>query len=260
MFETGRVIGVPVTVGNSEKISQLVVDAASENRGGYVCAANVHMVATARQDAELRTVMEHAKAVTSDGMPVAWALKQQGFKDAERVTGIDLTVLLCELASIKGMSVYFLGSTKETIQSLQKVIAKRFPDLQVAGYMSPPALPQKPSMDPEMVKIIRDSGAKVVFVGLGCPKQEFWMAAHAAHLSAVLIGVGAAFDFLAGTAHRAPLWMQSRGLEWLFRLGNEPGRLWKRYLMTNTQFLWYLARDWIVAPQSSLKKRYKGLS
>jgi N-acetylglucosaminyldiphosphoundecaprenol N-acetyl-beta-D-mannosaminyltransferase len=240
MLETGRVIGVPVTAGTFKKVTRAIVDGASRD-GGYVCVANVHMVTIARRSAGFLRVLENAKLVTSDGMPLVWALRQQGFEYAERVAGADLVGPLCELAAKEGLPVYFFGSTPKTVKSLNKVIARRFPTLQVAGCESPPVLPQRPVVDPAVVERINASGARIVFVGLGCPKQEFWMEAYTPHLSAVLVGVGAVFDLMAGTVPRAPLWMQRLGLEWLYRLAVEPRRLWKRYLVTNTLFCWYLA-------------------
>jgi N-acetylglucosaminyldiphosphoundecaprenol N-acetyl-beta-D-mannosaminyltransferase len=231
---------VPITAGTLKKVTRAIVNVAGED-GGYVCVANVHMVTIARRNAGLLRVMENAKLVTSDGMPLVWALRQQGFKYAERVAGPDLVGPLCELAAKEGLPIYFFGGTPKTVQALNKVIARRFPALQVAGCEAPPVLPQRPVVDPAVVERINASGARIVFVGLGCPKQEFWMEAYTPHLSAVLIGVGVAFDLTAGTVPRAPLWMQERGLEWLFRLAAEPQRLLRRYLVTNTLFCWYLA-------------------
>jgi N-acetylglucosaminyldiphosphoundecaprenol N-acetyl-beta-D-mannosaminyltransferase len=185
-------------------------------------------------------VMENAKLVTSDGMPLVWSLRRGGFDYAERVSGPDLIAPLLELASKEEMPVYFYGGSEKTATALGKAVAKEFPDLRVAGCESPPKLPLRPVVDPAVVERINSSGARVVFVGLGCPKQEFWMEAYSAHLSAVLIGVGAAFDLTAGTLARAPLWMQRRGLEWLYRLIMEPRRLFKRYAVTNSMFCWYL--------------------
>jgi len=239
----GSVLGCPVTVGNLTLVSDHIINAAKQEDYGYVCIANVHMVTTARRDMRLRPAMEGAGIVTSDGMPLVWELRRQGYDEAERVAGPDLLVLLCELAQEEELPVYFFGGSVETIKRLQAAVAKRFPSLKVAGYESPPMIPQFPEVEPEVIERIKTSGAKIVFVGLGCPKQEFWMGAYSPHLPAVLIGVGAAFDFLAGTKQRAPGWMQRAGLEWLFRLASEPGRLWKRYLVTNSLFLWYLMRE-----------------
>lgn len=241
MLETGRVIGVPVTAGNLTEVTDTIAGLAAKRSGSYVCVANVHMAVTARSDAGLLSVMENAKLVTSDGMPLVWALRQQGFDYAERVAGMDMVWPLCELAEKDGLPVYFFGGTEKTLQAINSVIASRFPALQVAGSESPPMLPQKPVVDPAVVERINATGARIVFVGLGCPKQEFWMGAYTEQLSAILIGVGAAFDFMAGTIPRAPLWMQKSGLEWLYRLAVEPRRLFKRYLVTNSLFCWYLA-------------------
>lgn len=243
MFEIGRVIGAPVMVSTLEKAAGKIIQDAMEGRGGYVCIGNVHMVTTAKRSESLRTVMERAILVTSDGVPLVWVLRWQGFRNAERVAGPDLMERLCELAANKGVPVYFYGGSPETIDALLRVITVKFPAMQVVGSESPPILPACPGVDSAVLDRIKESSARIVFVGLGCPKQEFWMAAHAPDLSAVLIGVGAAFDFMADTIPRAPLWMQKWGLEWMFRLVTEPRRLWKRYLVTNTLFLWYLAKE-----------------
>lgn len=243
VFKKGNVTGVPVTVGNLESVAAKIKETSLENAGGYVCIANVHQITEARRDPQLKEVMENASIVTSDGMPLVWSLRRQGHRDAERVAGPDLTLRLCEVAESDEIPVYFYGGSPESVKKLKESLNKRFPNLNLSGCESPPMLPEKPPVDMEVVKRIRSSGAKIVFVGLGCPKQDFWMAAYSSHLHAVLIGVGAAFDFLSGAAPRAPLWMQRTGLEWLFRLVTEPRRLWKRYLITNTLFLWYYFRD-----------------
>lgn len=242
-LKKGRVIGIPVSVGTLEAVVERIIEAASENTGGYVCIANVHQITTARRDPLLKEVIENADIVTSDGMPLVWSLRRQGHKDAKRVAGPDLTLKLCESAEQKEIPLYFYGGSPETIKKLQKALNKRFPKLKVVGCESPPMLPEKPPVDMEVVQRIRSTGAKIVFVGLGCPKQDFWMAEYASHLNSVLIGVGAAFDFLSGEVPRAPLWMQRIGLEWLFRLVTEPRRLWKRYFVTNTLFIYYSVMD-----------------
>jgi N-acetylglucosaminyldiphosphoundecaprenol N-acetyl-beta-D-mannosaminyltransferase len=242
-LKKGRVIGLPVTVGNIEAVVERIEKTAFANTGGYVCVANVHQITTARRDPLLREVMENASMVTSDGMPLVWSLRRQGHQDAERVVGPELTFKLCEAAEQKEIPLYFYGGNPEAVKKLQKALNKRFPELKLAGCESPPMLPEHPPVDMEVVKRISSSGAKIVFVGLGCPKQEFWMAAYSSHLPAVLIGVGAAFNWISGTVPRAPLWMQHIGLEWLFRLFAEPRRLWKRYLVTNTLFIYYSFKD-----------------
>jgi len=209
-----------------------------------VCVANVHMVTTSQRNEKLHQIIEKSLVATADGLPLVWMLKQNGFSEAERVVGTDLTLKLCERAAAEGMPVYFYGGTPETIRLLEASIAKRFSTLKVF-YESPPLLPEQPEADQEVVDRINNSDARLVFVGLGCPKQEFWMATYTSHLPAVLIGVGAAFDFIAGTVKRAPVWMQKAGLEWLHRLTVDPRKTWKRYLTTNPFFIWLVMKEYL---------------
>jgi len=203
----------------------------------YVCICNVHSVVTATQDAEFRDVVNQADMATPDGMPIAWALRKLGFKDQKRINGPDLMWKYCERAAREGKAVYFFGSTDKTLKLLSEKIHMMLPTLSIAGIYSPPYRKLSDEEDAGIVSVINNSGAGVVFVGLGCPKQEKWMAGHRGRIQAVMIGVGAAFDYHAGTLKRAPLWMQDRGLEWFYRLCAEPRRLWRRYLVTNTLFV-----------------------
>jgi N-acetylglucosaminyldiphosphoundecaprenol N-acetyl-beta-D-mannosaminyltransferase len=206
----------------------------------YVCICNVHVVVTAKQDQQFRRVVNEADMATPDGMPLVWVLRKMGFHQQERINGPDLMWRMCEQAAEKGLSIFLYGSTPETLERLIDNLKTSFPQLVIAGIHSPPFRLLSDEVDPEMIDRINGSGAQIMFVGLGCPKQEFWMAAHRGKIQAVMIGVGAAFDYHAGTVTRAPLWMQRSGLEWLFRLMSEPKRLWKRYLVTNSLFLLYL--------------------
>lgn len=203
----------------------------------YVCICNVHSVMTASQDAEFKRVVNQADMATPDGMPVAWMLRRQGFFSQERINGPDLMWKYCAQAAHSGEVVYFYGSTDEKLQLLSEKLHAAFPGLRIGGVYAPPFGEASAEEDAAIVASINASGAGVVFVGLGCPKQEKWMAAHRNSIHAVMIGVGAAFDYHAGTTQRAPLWMQRCGLEWLHRLCSEPRRLWKRYLVTNTLFV-----------------------
>jgi len=242
MVERARVIGVPVAAGDLDDVAEIVLDAARAGRGGYVCIANVHMATEARRDPALLTAMENALLCASDGMPLVWELRRRGHV-AERVAGPDLMAALCARAAAEGLPISLYGGDEDTLARLRERLGARFPALVVADAEAPPPLPARPGPDPEATARIRASGARLVFVGLGCPKQEFWMAANARGLPAVLLGVGAAFGFLAGTLDRAPPWMQRAGLEWLYRLGREPRRLWRRYLITNSRYLGDLARE-----------------
>lgn len=241
----GSLFGLPVTAGPSESVTKAIFDNARDGGRGYVCVANVHMVITAHKNDRLRRIMEGAFIVTADGLPLAWMLKKQGMKNAERLTGTDLTLRLCKLAQEEKIPVSFYGGSPDTIRQLHHVIKSKYPELIVTDYISPPLLPDVPVLDVNLVRKIESTGARIVFVGLGCPKQEFWMSEYTSHLSAVLIGVGAAFDFIAGTARRAPLWMQRIGLEWFHRLMTQPQKTWKRYLTTNPLFIWLAFKEMI---------------
>lgn len=243
MDRRAQVLGIPVTVSTQAMAAEMLISDVKKSLPGYVCMANVHMLTTARHDIELASVLKNARYVFSDGMPVVWVLRFLGFSGAERVPGPDLVPELCMRSSDEGIPVYFYGGTQQTIDTLMKCLANDYPGLRIVGSESPPLLAQHPDVDMGAIERIKNSGAKLVFVGLGCPKQEFWMASQASYLPALMLGVGAAFDFLAGTKNRAPEWMQRCGLEWVFRLCSEPGRLWKRYLVTNTLFLWELIWD-----------------
>jgi len=245
MPERGSVIGAPVTVGDIDAAASAILAAAEAGKGGYVCVANVHMVTTAKKDPGLLAVMEGALWVTSDGMPLVWALRCHGHEKARRVAGQDLMLHLLKAAETARVPVYFFGGNGVTVAALKVALATQFPALVLAGIYSPPLLPLRPAVDAETVGRINGTGAGLVFVGLGCPKQEYWMAAYAPHLRAVQIGVGAAFDFFSGTLARAPRWMQAAGLEWLFRLCVEPRHLWRRYLVTNSRFIWYVLAAWL---------------
>lgn len=218
--------------------------AAAESR--TVCICNVHSVVTATHEATLRSALAGADLATPDGAPVAWLMRRQGASGQPRVSGPDLMPAYLAHAAAVGEPVFLYGSTPETLTLLQQRLRARWPALRVAGAIAPPFRPATPEEDAADVAAINASGARTVWVSLGCPKQERWMAAHRGAVKAVMVGVGAAFDFHAGTTQRAPTWMQRAGLEWLHRLASEPRRLWRRYLVTNSLFLWLLARQWML--------------
>ncbi|HEU4709477.1 MAG TPA: WecB/TagA/CpsF family glycosyltransferase, partial [Methylophilaceae bacterium] len=203
----------------------------------YVCICNVHSLITAKKDEQFRQVLNQADMATPDGMPVAWMMRKTGFPLQERINGPDLMWKYCALAEQCNEPIFLYGNTPQTLAALTAKLRVAFPHLQIAGTHSPPFRPLTEREDANLVAEINASGARVVFVSLGCPKQELWMAEHRGRIQAVMIGVGAAFDYHAGTVKRAPLWMQRNGLEWFYRLCSEPRRLWKRYLVTNTHFV-----------------------
>ncbi len=240
-----RVIGAYIDALDWPTALGRIADWARRRESRYVCICNVHSVVSASQDADFEKVVNQADMATPDGAPVAWMLRRLGYPTQPRINGPDLMWKYCEQAAGRAdaASTYLFGSTPETLNILQKELLRAFPGLRIAGAHSPPFRPPTPEEDDAIVRAINDSGAGVVFVSLGCPKQEKWMAAHRGRIDAVMIGVGAAFDFHAGTVVRAPLWMQKSGLEWLHRLASEPRRLWKRYLVTNTLFIVGAARQ-----------------
>lgn len=217
----------------------------SERESRYVCNCNVHAVVAATLDPELKLAINASDMSTPDGAPIAWALRRLAFPLQQRINGPDLMWRYLHEAERVGQSVFFYGSTEGTLAKLRASMATSFPRLIVAGMLSPPYRSLSALEDDADVLAINNSGASILFVGLGCPKQEKWMAAHRGRINAVMIGVGAAFDYHAGTLKRAPLWMQQRGLEWLYRFGTEPRRLFKRYLITNTLFILGFGRQLI---------------
>jgi N-acetylglucosaminyldiphosphoundecaprenol N-acetyl-beta-D-mannosaminyltransferase len=234
---TGRVLGAPIDVLDWGQALGHILDWGSRRESRYVCICNVHSVVTAARVSEFGRVVAQADMATADGAPVAWMLRRLGFAGQQRINGPDLMWRLCAEAERRGLPVYFYGSTVETLILLETRLREHFKNLVISGCYSPPFRPMSADEERAEAQRINASGAAVVFAGLGCPKQEMWMARQRGEINAVMIGVGAAFDYHAGTVKRAPLWMQHAGLEWLHRLASEPGRLWKRYLVTNTIFV-----------------------
>lgn len=208
----------------------------------YVTVTGVHGVMESQRDPELLRIHNQAGMVTPDGMPMVWLSRLRGFKHVRRVYGPDLMLDACARSQQTGWRHYFYGGGEGVADLLARNLVERFPGLHVAGTFCPPFRPMTEAEDRELIERINASGADIVWVGLSTPKQEYWMARHVGRISApVLIGVGAAFDFHAGLKPQAPRWMQQSGMEWFFRLVTEPRRLWKRYLVNNTGFLYRLA-------------------
>ena len=232
-----RVLGAFINAVDWPAALECISNWAAQRQSRYVCICNVHSVVMTSRDAEFGWVVNDADMATPDGAPVAWMLRRLGFVGQQRINGPDLMWKYCEQAAAQGEAVFFYGSAQATLDALRVRLMQVFPELMVAGMVSPPFRPLSAEEDTAMVERINGSGAGVMFVSLGCPRQEMWMAAHRGRVNAVMIGVGAAFDYHAGIIKRAPPWMQNAGLEWLHRLVSEPCRLWKRYLVTNTFFV-----------------------
>jgi N-acetylglucosaminyldiphosphoundecaprenol N-acetyl-beta-D-mannosaminyltransferase len=244
------ILGMRVDATSYEAAAEAILVRARCGDGGYVCVATVHMVMEAWDDPGFRALVNGAWLVTPDGMPLVWGLRRLGIPDASRVYGPELTPRVCARAEAEGVPVGFYGGTPATLERMTAQLRRRFPRLEIACTIAPPFRPVSPEEERKAVDEIRACGARVLFVGLGCPKQERWMAARQDALpELVMLGVGAAFDFLAGTKRQAPPWMQSAGLEWLFRLATEPRRLWRRYARHNPRFAWHFARQLLDRPR-----------
>lgn len=240
------VISMDVDVVNLQSTLDQVEQMAASRRGAYVCVSNVHMCMEVFDSTEFQFVVNNADLVIPDGRPLSWAQKLLGHKAAEQVRGQDIMTAICQGAGRQGLNIGFYGGSSDGF--LVQVVSQlkdSYSDIQITYTYSPPFRPLTESEDDEVVRSINDSGVNVLFVGIGCPKQERWMAEHKSKLNCVMLGVGAAFDFIAGEKRHAPRWMQRIGMEWLFRLCSEPSRLWRRYFNTNPRFIWYLMQQWL---------------
>lgn len=237
------VLGVRFDAMRTAEAARQIVAWAEAGESRYACCSNAHGVVEALDDAAFREVLNDADLNLPDGMSVVREMRARGLDQRDRVYGPDLTLAVVRLAAEAGVPVAFYGSTPEVLDALCARLAEAAPGLSIVDAVSPPFRPLSAEEDDAFVTRLRRSGARVVFVGLGCPRQERWCAAHAGRLDAVLLGVGAAFDFHAGTTRQAPVWVQRAGLEWAFRLAIEPARLWRRYARVVPRFLLGVARE-----------------
>jgi N-acetylglucosaminyldiphosphoundecaprenol N-acetyl-beta-D-mannosaminyltransferase len=235
------VLGTRVDATTYADASRRILEWARSTESRYVCVASVNNVMVAREDPTFLGTMNDADLVTPDGMPLVWALRWLGIPTATRVRGTDLMIAVLGRAAEAGIPVGVYGGNPRTLERLIDRLRTAWPALDLAYVHSPPFRPLTPEEEERTVSDIGASGARILFVGLGCPKQEEWMARHRGQVPAVMIGVGAAFAFLSGEKKQAPGAMQQAGLEWLFRLVTEPRRLWRRYLRQNPAFMGLLA-------------------
>ncbi|MGZ6515894.1 MAG: WecB/TagA/CpsF family glycosyltransferase, partial [Actinomycetota bacterium] len=226
-------LGMRVDVTSYDDAAERVATWVDRGESRTVCAASVNNVMQAHDDREFLQAMNDADLVVADGRPLVWGLRGLGAATATQVRGTDLMRALLATASSHRIPVAFFGGAPEVLDRLLGRVETDWPDLRVAYSFSPPFDPPTPDEDARAVRELNASGAGIVFVALGCPKQEFWLASHRGRVRDVMVGVGAAFDFLAGTKRQAPRFLQRIGLEWLFRLVSEPRRLWRRYVRHN---------------------------
>ena len=236
MPDSLHILGMRLDATSYHDAAQRILGWARAGESRYLCAASVNNVMEAHDSRDFLRIMNEADLVTPDGMPLVWGLRMLGAREATRVYGPDLTPVVLAAAQREGIPVGFYGASQGTLERLFTVVRRRYPDLEIAYAFAPPFRPLAPNEDAAVTRRIRNSGARILFVGLSTPKQERWMAAHRGRVLAVMLGVGAAFDFLAGVKPQAPLWVRDSGLEWLFRLACEPRRLGRRYLKHNPRF------------------------
>lgn len=230
------ILGVRVHATSYADATARIVRWAARGESRYVCCANVHVVMEAQDSPRFAEVLHDAALVTPDGMPLVWFARGLGVAQP-RVYGPDLMLHVCASAAAQQLPIGLYGSSDDTLDALQGSLHGRFPGLSIAYRHAPPFRAAHPDEDDAVVRDCTRAGVRILFVGLGCPKQELWMAAHAGRIPAVMVGVGAAFAFHAGKVAQAPAWMQARGLEWLYRLSREPRRLAGRYIRHNPRFV-----------------------
>lgn len=235
-------LSIAISRGKYAEFVSVITTMATHKTSAYVCVANVHMLVEAHQNKTFQAVVKNADIITPDGKPLVWALKLLYDTAQDRVAGMDI---LPDLLSNAATPVFFYGGTSQMLETTRLFIQRNYPNVQIAGMISPPFRPQTPEEELHTIQEINASGAGLVFVVLGCPKQEKWMAAMKNKINATMIGVGGALPVLIGLQRRAPEWMQHYGLEWLYRLGQEPRRLFKRYAVTNSIFLWLLLKAYL---------------
>ena len=222
----------------SEVVAQIEAWISHRQTSHFIAVTNVHVLMEARHSPTFRKVLDSADLCVPDGMPLVWLGRSRGYPLSRRVYGPDLLLDFCRETNGKGYRHFFYGGAPGVAKALAEKLKAQFPMLEVAGVHSPPFRPLTPEEDAREVEMIIHSAADVLWVGLGCPKQECWMYEHRDRLRVpVLVGVGQAFDIHAGRLRQAPVWMREHGLEWLFRLKTEPRRLWKRYLVYNSEFV-----------------------
>lgn len=244
-----NVIGTFIDALDWTKVLETIIHWGRSHESRTVCLCNVHSSVTARSDQELANALSLSDMVLPDGAPVAWVLRQSGFPSQTRIAGPDLMNKLCGELQDKNISIFLFGSSQDTLDKVKSNLQSFFPKLHIAGSLSPRYGTWSREEEEHYIDEINNSNAGIIFIGLGCPKQEVWMVKNKDNIKGVLLGVGAAFDFHAGTIKRAPKIMQKFGLEWLHRLLSEPRRLWKRYFITNTQFIYFSIKALLTSKQ-----------
>ncbi|MDK0924951.1 WecB/TagA/CpsF family glycosyltransferase [Clostridium perfringens] len=230
-----NILGVDIAVTNMDETIKYIEGNLNELKGNYICISNVHTTVTSYEDDEYKKIQNGGALALPDGAPLSYVSRKRGFKEAKRVTGPDLMGEIFKISEKKGYTHFFYGSTPDVIKELKKNLLNKYPNINIKGIYSPPF---KNEVTLECKSMIREfNNCDFLWVGLGAPKQERWMSLHKGRVNSIMIGVGAGFDYYANRIKRAPKWMQDNNLEWLYRLLQDPKRLFKRYLITNLKFI-----------------------
>ncbi len=238
-----KIISLDVSQLSYAETTRQILDWGHTHTPAYVCYANVHMTIEGHWSPGFAAIVNNAHIVAPDGMPLVKAFKSLYNIDQDRVAGMDMLPSLIAACEKENLSIFFFGSTDETLQAMRQRMEKEHPRLRIAGMFSPPFGSLNAANNAKYAQLINESGANLVMVALGCPKQETWMSQNYEKIQAVLLGVGGAFDVYAGVRKRAPQWMQNMSLEWFYRLVQEPRRMFKRYFVTNSLYIWLLGKQ-----------------
>jgi N-acetylglucosaminyldiphosphoundecaprenol N-acetyl-beta-D-mannosaminyltransferase len=241
--EHRHIVGMRVDATSYEDATERILAWAKRREGKCVCAANVHMIMEAYDNPKFAQILDRADLVTPDGMPLVWGLRALGIQKPTRVCGPTLTLNVCKAAAQMNVPIALYGGTSDSLVAFSEFLVHMFPKIDIVCQISPPFRELTPAEDLAYTQQLVESGAQILFVGIGCPRQEMWIAKHQDRIPAVMLGVGAAFNFHSGRVKQAPQWMQQIGLEWLFRLMMEPRRLWKRYLKQNPRFVFLFLKQ-----------------
>lgn len=243
-LKTCNILGVNINVTNMLETVTYIENNLKELKGKYICVSNVHTTVMAYENEEYKNIQNNASMALPDGGPLSIISRNLGFKEAERVTGPDLMGEIFKISEEKGYSHYFYGSTQETLDKLKTKLNLRYPRLNIVEMYSPPFRDLSYNEDNLIIENINKSNPDFIWVGLGAPKQEQWMYDHANKLNGIMIGVGAGFDYYAENIKRAPIWMQKNNLEWLYRLIQDPKRLFKRYVKYNFKYIYLIIKNY----------------
>lgn len=242
-IKTCKILKTNIAVTNMPRAVEFIDARIQSGSGGYICISNVHTTVMSYENEAYRNIQNNALLALPDGKPLSVVSKKRGNPKAERVAGPDLMTEIFKISEKKGYRHYFYGSTQATLTALSQKLQEKYPALLITGMEAPPFRELTKQEDAECIEKINLAEPDIVWVGLGAPKQEMWMYAHQDSVKGLMIGVGAGFDFHAGTVKRAPLWVQRIGMEWFYRLCQDPKRLWKRYVRTNWKFMRLVTKE-----------------